>query len=157
MKSVLTKLKAAQPEVVLISTYWKKNEEAEAFEVIDEIRDTISSDLVVFSPPVFYSQSVPSIALKLLDDESVDFPNPNNESLVNDFLHHKVKARAEMLERHAISRGYQYINRWDVFCFNDKSCPVFTENGGLLKGDKFHMTLDGAEYFGERLKSYLEF
>jgi len=49
MKSVLTKLKAAQPEVVLISTYWKKNEEAEAFEVIDEIRDTISSDLVVFS------------------------------------------------------------------------------------------------------------
>jgi len=104
-----------------------------------------------------YSQSVPSIALKLLNDESIDFTSSGNEHLVNKFLHKKAKMRAEMLELHAISRGYQYINRWDVFCFNDKSCPVFTENWGLLKGDKFHLTLDGAEYFGKRLKSYLEF
>jgi peptidoglycan/LPS O-acetylase OafA/YrhL len=139
LNSRLEQIISSPAKTIHITPYWNKQELKDAGEILSFLSKS-DKEIVLYGPPVFYGDEV----VNLLPAGPTDF-SVNLDS----FLHKKVKAKNIKVEALAKLYGTKFINRWEVFC--KESCPIFDENGNLLKADKFHLTISGAKYFGSQI------
>lgn len=133
-------------DVVIFASYWEPFERTDAFEMIDAMKAQTNAKFVVVGPPVFYGTSVAEMAYDQIKDGG-----SLNTVLINLKLSARGRDESIAIGQTAAVHGLPYIDRWSVLCLG-LSCPVVTDEGKLVQSDKFHLTENGAKYFGNRLR-----
>ncbi len=72
-------------------------------------------------------------------------------SVLHENIDHKVFSINEEVERVSEQAGVAYLDKHDIACLED-SCYVVDERDNLLYYDYGHFTLEGAEFFGQRMR-----
>lgn len=156
--SIIEDIKKINIEFLMVATYWKANELDDVFDVISLIKSKVDVDVLVVGPPVFFSRPVPAILDDVISSKNfsqyLDHEEKKNITFISQkYLHKGVRNKNVMLKEKANSMGLSYLDRWNIYCESDGTCPLFDDkNERLLKGDKFHLTLYGAKYFGLKMK-----
>lgn len=133
----------AKLEAVILAARWKPINYDRLFSRINNLRK-LGNNVFLVGPPKTYVSDVhrfigrrrPGQDLNFL---SIKFSDQDNEERNRD------------LSAFAQANQIPYIDRINIYCHKDGSCPLINDDGDLLTADYGHLLRIGAHYLGQRL------